>query len=172
MKKLINMIAMIAIASFIFTGCTEDLCDDVICLNGSDGTCLDGVCECPAGFEDADCGSKSVDKFLGNWDAAGTCDPSDGDPFTVAYFASVDSSSTDVTNALISNFGGFDENLVWTTNVDGSTITLPLSDAGIGTGETVEGTGNISSDGNTVTWTYTLAGTGFTESCTETWTKQ
>lgn len=46
-------------------------CKDVICLNG--GTCLDGDCQCPAGFEGTKCEVKSVDKFIGNYIAYDEC---------------------------------------------------------------------------------------------------
>lgn len=46
-------------------------CEDVFCLNG--GTCRDGNCECPAGFEGAKCEVKSVEKFIGEYKAYDDC---------------------------------------------------------------------------------------------------
>jgi len=40
-------------------------CSGVVCKNG--GRCDSGRCVCPVGFEGADCGTGTVDKFIGYW---------------------------------------------------------------------------------------------------------
>ncbi len=46
-------------------------CDNVICLNG--GTCTNGICNCPQGYEGDKCGSRWSEKFVGNYIAADAC---------------------------------------------------------------------------------------------------
>jgi len=171
MKKLIYALLAVFVSAFLFTGCVDNPCDSVICLNGSDGTCIDGDCTCLPGYEDADCGTVTVLKILGNWEASGTCVRNNDTTFIINYFTSIDSVDANVAQANIFNFGGFGENLEFTTNVNGDSITMPLSDP-YGTGELLEGIGAIASDGNTIDWTYTLEGDGFLDECSETWTKQ
>jgi len=56
MKNLIRIFMAITIAAFLFTGCADDPCDSAVnCLNG---TCIDGTCECLAGFEGKECEDK------------------------------------------------------------------------------------------------------------------
>lgn len=49
-------------------------CDNVICLNG--GTCTDGICYCPQGFEGTQCATRWSDKFVGNYIVDDACDTS------------------------------------------------------------------------------------------------
>jgi len=51
-------------------------CDNVICLNG--GTCTDGLCYCPQGFEGPKCATKWSDKFVGSYIADDACDTTAG----------------------------------------------------------------------------------------------
>lgn len=36
-----------------------------MCKNG--GICLNGLCSCPNGYEDADCGTPSLSRYVGTW---------------------------------------------------------------------------------------------------------
>ncbi len=49
-------------------------CENVICLNG--GTCQDGYCYCPQGFEGDKCATRWSDKFVGNYLVHDDCDTS------------------------------------------------------------------------------------------------
>jgi len=49
-------------------------CENVICLNG--GTCTDGLCYCPQGFEGPKCETRWSDKFVGNYATDDECDTS------------------------------------------------------------------------------------------------
>jgi EGF-like domain len=53
----------------IFTsviGCNTNPCSDVVCKNN--GTCREGACACPSGFEGNFCQNKAGDKFIGYWE--------------------------------------------------------------------------------------------------------
>jgi len=57
-------------ALLLFAGCKKDengtdKCKGTKCING--GTCVDGICSCPAGYEGTDCGTLSRTKFLGTY---------------------------------------------------------------------------------------------------------
>ena len=49
-------------------------CDNVICLNG--GTCNDGLCNCPQGFEGNQCQTRWSKRFIGNYTCDDNCDTS------------------------------------------------------------------------------------------------
>lgn len=90
MKKisviLSTLIAVLFLFSLIFiSACNKDKtkyndttlirpCDNVICLNG--GTCNDGLCYCPQGFEGKQCATRWSDKFVGNYIVDDNCDTS------------------------------------------------------------------------------------------------
>ena len=67
---------MITFSAFIlvaYTSCSSkksttspDKCQTIPCKNG--GICNVGVCSCLNGYEDADCGSASLDRYTGNWE--------------------------------------------------------------------------------------------------------
>jgi EGF-like domain len=48
------------------TACNTNPCSEVVCSNN--GTCREGACACPSGFEGNFCQNKSADKFLGYWE--------------------------------------------------------------------------------------------------------
>jgi len=81
-----------------FTSCMPDPCETVVCQNG--GTCVEGTCECPDGYEGTNCETATVDKFVGTYTAVEVCNgitlPSET--------ASISKSSTDVTKIEIFNF--------------------------------------------------------------------
>lgn len=63
MKKLFGIgfgtvIAIMIFTAVTYTSCTKDKCKDVTCQNG--GTCTDGVCSCPSGFEGTNCETAST----------------------------------------------------------------------------------------------------------------
>ena len=52
-------------AFFAITGCQQDPCEAVACQNG--GTCQEGVCNCPEGFEGDNCEVFDGLQFLGTY---------------------------------------------------------------------------------------------------------
>jgi hypothetical protein len=87
MKKIkqITLIVIVIISVFgmtVFTACNKgDVkyndttlvrpCENVICLNG--GSCLDGNCQCPVGYEGVKCEIKWNQKFVGNYTTTDNC---------------------------------------------------------------------------------------------------
>ena len=64
--KLVLAFCIFDIFIIVMDGCkTEDKCASVTCQNG--GTCNNGVCSCPTGYEGALCQTKTVDKLVGNY---------------------------------------------------------------------------------------------------------
>lgn len=63
---LITTFAFIGIAAAVFqTSCNEDPCYGLICRNG--GTCVNGYCNCVAGFEGGQCERRTVEQFVGTY---------------------------------------------------------------------------------------------------------
>lgn len=149
--------------------CTiEDLCviNDVNCLNG--GVCVDGDCECAAGYEGDSCETLTRAKFNGSWGVVDDCSQSG----TASYTVGIASSPTAVEQVLISNFWGVFVNDVVAT-VSGNEITIASQEPD-GDDYFVSGSGTLT--GTTITITYNIedrTGTPtVTDVCTNsTWVK-
>lgn len=59
------------ITILLYASCERNVCDNVTCFNG--GSCNTGVCHCPTGYEDPQCQTKSVARYLGQYAGATTC---------------------------------------------------------------------------------------------------
>src|ERR1044072_8728888 len=65
-NTLITAFAFIGISSTVlYTACVKDACADLKCQNN--GTCTDGFCHCPTGYEGTECELLSTDRFQGVW---------------------------------------------------------------------------------------------------------
>jgi hypothetical protein len=128
-------------------GCKKDPCKNVTCLNG--GSCMDGSCICPAGFEDFNCGVDSRVKFIGLYSAIETC--SEGNDIFDLQITAVLSSPGSV---ILNNFYGI--GMPVHATVTGNTLTIPSQQAnGQGTTIfTISGSGQMAV--NVLTLTYTL----------------
>ncbi len=154
-----------AFGAMTYTSCNPDECKDVVCANG--GTCndTDGSCACATGWEGTTCTERTRDKFLGTWSGADVCDTS-----TYTINLTINNSSNDV-QALISNPGGFGNNITITGNVSG-TNQLTFTNANVGGGRTLTGTMTLTST-NALKFEYTVVDLlGGDESCTGTYAKQ
>jgi hypothetical protein len=78
----LTTIVMIVISVTIFSSCGKsgplkyngtiiNPCENKVCYNG--GTCLDGICNCPAGFEGADCNTTWNSRYVGNYNVTDEC---------------------------------------------------------------------------------------------------
>jgi hypothetical protein len=57
----------------VYNGTFIEKCKNVVCYNG--GTCKDGLCVCPIGYEGTDCQSQWNTRYAGNYDAYDECTP-------------------------------------------------------------------------------------------------
>lgn len=156
--------AGIAAVTFSISSCTVDPCKDVSC--GANGECVDGNCVCDAGYEGSTCATEQRAKFLGQYSVSEACTSGN-----YTYNVSVNTSSTGVSNIIVTNFGDYSVSVNGTVNSDGSSITFANQQVTIqGTAATVQGTGQIT--GNILTITYTISAGGQSDTCTMTCTKQ
>ncbi len=63
------LIAIVGVG--MFTSCEKNACDGVTCQNG--GACGHGLCNCPTGYEGAQCETKKIDRYLGTYAGYTTC---------------------------------------------------------------------------------------------------
>jgi|SRR5690554_5074386 len=71
--KTITLTGLITLGAFTmvtYTSCSKDKCN-ISCRNN--GTCVDGKCQCPTGFEGSDCSVLSSDKFVNMYQAVDEC---------------------------------------------------------------------------------------------------
>ena len=68
---LTSLLFAAAVSAVIYSSCTKDACDNLTCLNG--GACGGGVCNCPTGYEGAQCQTLSISRFLGTYQGDISC---------------------------------------------------------------------------------------------------
>lgn len=68
----VSLFSAVVGGSVLTSSCEKNSCDGVTCLNG--GSCGHGLCTCPTGYEDAQCGTKMINRFLGVYAGYTTCD--------------------------------------------------------------------------------------------------
>jgi len=137
-KNSILTVALIAASVFsigIIASCTKKTEDtntcQTTCQNG--GTCVDGSCKCPEGYEGTGCEIKSINKFTGVWSVTeemslgGTNDTLESG-YSVSINAANNSTATELLVDNIANAG----NIVrLNATVDGNVMTVtPASFSG------------------------------------------
>lgn len=72
-KVLLGSFIYFGIAGAIFgvSSCEQDSCTVLNCLNG--GRCEDGLCQCPEGYEGAECESAVADRYAGVYGGTVLC---------------------------------------------------------------------------------------------------
>ncbi len=71
--SLVAAAAFFCISSVVlYSSCTVDSCQTLLCRNG--GTCADGFCRCPSGYEGTQCETLSSEKFKGMYYGITQCD--------------------------------------------------------------------------------------------------
>jgi hypothetical protein len=158
MKQFKNLVAVFALATgLMFATSCKDECKNVEC--GTNGTCVDGICDCNAGHEGDNCEREVRAKFLGSYAFSENC-TSGPDSYTV----NVTPDGSDVTMIRIANI--YDAGQTTTATVSGMSLTIASQTFASGT---ISGSGSIS--GNNVTLTYSITVGGASDSCTGTGTK-
>jgi len=165
MKKIKNILVasiltMSAFTATIMTSCNPDACKDVICSNG--GTCTDGSCSCPSGYEGASCETLSSAKFLNASSANSswlTGVNADG-CYAAGYTMTISQSGTPK-NLLISNFAGYGSTSTITVAVTGTSFTqVGTTTAGAVTISNVSGSIDTTLNPDKISFGYTAASTG------------
>lgn len=144
-------------STVVFSSCDPDPCKDIVCANG--GTCTDGTCACPAGYEGTLCETLSRDKFIGVYNGTETCTVG-SDTYAITITANSDKIKFNIQNLYNQSF---------TAIASASNNTFSIPNQTVGAGVTAVGSGNIV--GNTITITYTINDGTLSNTCTFTGTK-
>lgn len=112
-----------------YTSCSKkDKCDSITCKNG--GTCSDGVCKCPVGFEGVNCEISSAGKFAGLWAATDNCNISDRTGSDLKYQITISQSNTDPLKVDVRGIASTDYSFSATAN--GKVLTIEEQEAADG----------------------------------------
>lgn len=175
MKSLKNialsfLLSIGAFTAVTYTACNKDSsnpdpCVGIVCQNG--GTCSNGICTCPSGYEGTYCETLTQAKYLGSWAASESYGTSGG---TLAYTATIVAGTGSNLSIVIGNFSDLGLNV--TASISGNTITIP--NQAFATGYTVSGSGTYTAGTpNTISINYTTVKTSnnATVNYSGTWTK-
>src|SRR5690606_27327026 len=70
---LMAMAGFFAISGMVvLSSCEQDPCTDLLCQNNA--ACVDGHCQCPTGYEGAECSITSASRFVGSYEGIVRCD--------------------------------------------------------------------------------------------------
>lgn len=147
----------------------EDKCESMNVDCSDQGVCVNGICDCNAGYEGDSCQTEIREKFLGDYLANDTCS---SQFFGGNYQISIGDNGAILTQVIIGT--GFSDNFTDAVagKVDGLDIVVEEQFLD-GTSRYVEGVGSIS--GNTIIWSYTITDTALVPNlvttCTGTWEK-
>jgi len=70
MRRLGLLIILGALGALVLS-CEQGSCENITCLNG--GTCRNGRCQCPVGFEGVRCETKWTDRWIGTYTVDDRC---------------------------------------------------------------------------------------------------
>jgi hypothetical protein len=133
------MLATAGLATVSLSSCEEDKCKTIIC--GYGGTCTDGTCVCPSGYEGPQCETVNRDRFMGIWQATedGTVTLGAQYPVTVGKGqATNEIRITNFYNRITSEVTGY---------VKGDTLRVPLQTIKVDNVDyTVQGIGAVMDD--------------------------
>lgn len=168
---LASVLTLGAFTATVFNSCNPDACKDIVCANG--GTCTDGTCACPSGFEGTLCETQSLSKFLSSNNTAANYNFSDQGGTSCGNYTGVFTttrSAADTTRLILTNFGGFGATTSVYATVNGNSMTIPSQTIAGATSNTVSGFGTYSS--GVITGSYTNNDGSTTCTYAFTWTKQ
>ena len=139
-----------------------DSCYNVVCLNG--GVCINGDCNCAPGYEGIDCSFKTQDKYVGIYSAADACTSGNYN------YSPAITSSQQVTEILIADFGSFGSSVVVNATIDHNSFTVPSQTFG---SVTISGSGTLAEDGLSIAVSYHANDAiGGSDDCSGLWQKQ
>jgi len=70
-KLLTALLFFATVTVFIISSCEKNPCNNVTCFNG--GSCNNGTCKCPVGWEGPQCSYLSVNRFIGGYVGTTIC---------------------------------------------------------------------------------------------------
>jgi len=124
-SSLLTVFSFLGIASTVlYNSCQIDTCSDLKCING--GSCANGFCNCPSGYEGSECEIKMEDKFLGVYYGNTNCNANPA----VYDTATVLTQQGSITNVRVVLFSNKTDTLNGTVN--GTTIVVPDVTGGSG----------------------------------------
>lgn len=151
MKNSISKLFLSCILLFGISSCNNP-CKDTICEQGK---CEEGICICDAGFEGPTCDTRVVSKFIGNFNAAESCNSGSG-----TYVVQISEDLSQVSSLNIDNL--YSSTLIVKASVSDST--LQIADQPFGNGQ-ISGDGSISSS-NVFTINFSVVNGPITDQCT------
>lgn len=166
------MLGFLAALTFSLTAC-KDECKDVNCANG--GTCAEGVCTCPDGYEGELCQAELRDKIVASYSATKSCQTSITGPNTGQYIVNITKGSAGTNKVLINNFCGHTGVLAICT-LNGNVLALESLTSPGYYYFNAEFTATVSSDGNTISTNSAISFLGFgsepgSDTCSTIWNK-
>ena len=105
---------LLALPLLLLSSCLNP-CKDVSCQNG--GTCDEGVCDCPAGFEGSDCSEAARDKFIGTFTVNESCN-SGASSYDIIITEGAGNTSIHIRNL-------YNLNRALNASIDGSELIIP-----------------------------------------------
>lgn len=176
MKKLkqILLASMLTVGAFsatFLTSCDPDACKDVICANG--GTCTDGSCTCPSGYEGTLCATLTRTKYLNSGSTSSWLAGTGADGcYAPGYTMSVEAASSD-NQMIIKNFAGYGGTANVIVSVDKNTFTqVGTTTAGAVTISNVAGTIDTDLNPDKISFSYKAYDGTNTVNCTSSCLKQ
>ncbi len=71
LTKIVTCLVFVFAIWATFSACNTNLCQNIACKNN--GTCREGACACPSGYEGAFCENALSEKFVGTWEGQIRC---------------------------------------------------------------------------------------------------
>jgi hypothetical protein len=116
------------------------------------------------GYEGDSCTIRTVEKFIGSWNATDSCQINN-----YTYTATIAASSSTVNQIIITNFGEYGTSFFVKADISDMTFTVPQQ---IVEGITLSGSGVINTSTNTIVVTFNAEDELHnTDACTGIWTK-